>query len=507
MLSINTNLPSLIAQRSLNNSTRLLNQAIERMSTGFKLNHAADNAANYSIVTNMNTKIGAYQVAEDNAAMGLDLISTASDSLDLINDKLVRLRSLAEQAANGTYGEQSLKAINAEANALIDEIQRSYVNTEYNGIKLFGTKESLEAIIDKDINGAPGGSIAGVDDTAIVAVTKRDTSKMTPFASVASNQHLAGGTYSISTMDELIKLQEMQNIGYIGADAEFVLANDINAGPYTIANGWDGIGRGAHYFTGTFDGNGYVIQNITINEPSKSEIGFFSSIGGTVKNLGFGFASVKGNDCVGVLAGKATSDAVIDNVYVLGGASGNGANVHALIGQNQGAKIGKRIQIIDDPLKYNDLVIVTPPDKTPDGADTGTITDILNQVQVNFNFQVGIYGNDSSRVSLNTAFALDVSALRGIGLDNNDYLSQIDNFINTVSSKQTDYGAAQNRLESALDEISTQYENLVSSRSTLRDADIAEVSSEYIRQQILQQASATLLATANQTPSLALQLL
>ena len=76
-----------------------------------------------------------------------------------------------------------------------------------------------------------------------------------------------------------------------------------------------------------------------------------------------------------------------------------------------------------------------------------------------------------------------------------------------LSAKQTDLGAVQNRLESALEEIATNYDNLVSSRSTLRDADIAEVSSDYIRQQILQQASATLMATANQSPALALQLL
>ena len=76
-----------------------------------------------------------------------------------------------------------------------------------------------------------------------------------------------------------------------------------------------------------------------------------------------------------------------------------------------------------------------------------------------------------------------------------------------LSLKYTEYGTIQNRLTSVLEEISTQYENLVSSRSTLQDADIAEVSSEYIRQQILQQASATLLATANQSPSIALQLI
>ena len=79
--------------------------------------------------------------------------------------------------------------------------------------------------------------------------------------------------------------------------------------------------------------------------------------------------------------------------------------------------------------------------------------------------------------------------------------------INKVSSTRGNLGAMQNRLESVLDEIAIQYENLVSSRSTLRDADMAELSSTYIQQQILQQASATLLATANQSPSIALQLI
>lgn len=137
MLSINTNLQSIIAQRSLKNSTLKLNQAIERMTTGFKLNGAKDNAANYSITNNMGVKLSSYEVAEENTAMGMDMLTTANDSLDLVNDRLARLRALSEQAANGTYGEESLKAINAECNALVDEINRLYMNTEYNGTKLF----------------------------------------------------------------------------------------------------------------------------------------------------------------------------------------------------------------------------------------------------------------------------------------------------------------------------------------------------------------------------------
>ena len=123
--------------------------------------------------------------------------------------------------------------------------------------------------------------------------------------------------------------------------------------------------------------------------------------------------------------------------------------------------------------------------------------------------QVGINADSYSQIGLELGFTLDgIDVLRNIGLDTTtDFLTQLDNMLSTVNAKQTEYGAVQNRLESALDEISIQYENLVSSRSTIRDADIAEVSSHYIQQQILQQASATLLATANQSPSIALQLI
>ena len=100
-----------------------------------------------------------------------------------------------------------------------------------------------------------------------------------------------------------------------------------------------------------------------------------------------------------------------------------------------------------------------------------------------------------------------MNILRSIGLQEDDYLSKIDDLMNDINIKQTHIGASINRVNSALDEIATQYDNLVSSRSTLRDADIAEVSAQYIQQQILQQAAATLMSTANQSPAIALQLI
>ena len=128
MLNINTNLSSLIVQSNLKTSTNQLNQAIERMTTGFKINHAKDNAANYSININLSTKISAYNIAEDNAMMGLDMVSTASSSLDGISNLLSRLRCLSIQAQNRTYGNSSLSALNSEAGALVSEISRIRTN-------------------------------------------------------------------------------------------------------------------------------------------------------------------------------------------------------------------------------------------------------------------------------------------------------------------------------------------------------------------------------------------
>ena len=128
---------------------------------------------------------------------------------------------------------------------------------------------------------------------------------------------------------------------------------------------------------------------------------------------------------------------------------------------------------------------------------------------VQFDLQIGIHSGESSKLSVDTSFDIwKLDTLWNIGyMDSSVLLNTVDEIIDRVNERQSTLGAYQNRLESALDEISIQYENLVSSRSTIRDADIAEESSVYIRSRILQQAAATLLATANQTPAIALELL
>ena len=135
-LTINTNISSLVAQRNLNNATSSLNQAIERMTTGYKINHAKDNAAGYSIAKNWETQLSSLDVAADNAAMGADMLTALEDTYALVSSHIQRIRDLTEQAANGTYGQSSQEAIQAEIKSRLEEINRITANCEYNDIKL-----------------------------------------------------------------------------------------------------------------------------------------------------------------------------------------------------------------------------------------------------------------------------------------------------------------------------------------------------------------------------------
>ena len=231
-MKINTNLSSLIVQSGLKTSTNGLNQAIERMTTGFKKKHVKDNAANYSISTKLSSKISGYQIAEDKALMGLDLVQTASSSLETMSNLTSRLRSLATQAQNGTYGYKSIDAINSEARSIVQELNRIKQTTEYNGINLLSSS---------------GESVAS-SGQFIEEIIRRDTSGMTTLASVDETTSLTSGTYSISSAEELAKLAAMTDNGLIGENTEFVLANDIDLSVYSTCEGWTLIGTPSKIF-------------------------------------------------------------------------------------------------------------------------------------------------------------------------------------------------------------------------------------------------------------------
>ncbi len=136
-ITVNTNIPSLTAQKSLNNATNRMNTAMERMSTGLKINSSKDDAAGMAVSTKLDYKVSSLSVAQDNGQMGASMLDTAEGVLGVISDNLVRVRDLTEQAANGTYGTDALTAIKTEVEARLNEIDRLAQSSEFNSRILF----------------------------------------------------------------------------------------------------------------------------------------------------------------------------------------------------------------------------------------------------------------------------------------------------------------------------------------------------------------------------------
>lgn len=140
---VNTNMSSLISQRNLTNATNSLNKSLERMSTGYKINQAKDDAAGLYIATNMDTQIRGSKVAQSNVAIGSNMLKVAEGDLDVIKSNLQRIRDLATQAANGVYSSESMTAMEDEVSARADEITRVATASKFNGMDLLSGQGNL----------------------------------------------------------------------------------------------------------------------------------------------------------------------------------------------------------------------------------------------------------------------------------------------------------------------------------------------------------------------------
>lgn len=360
-ITINTNLASLTVQKYLKDATKGMNTAMERLSTGFRINSAKDDAAGYSVAANMQAKINGYDIIEMNCQMGTDMLTTQEGVLDIINDYLQRIRDLTMQAANGTYGSASLEAIKEEVVQRMDEITRLCDITDFNGTYL------LDGSRTTDIN-------------------------------------LQVGLYSdhrcVVTMDQAL---------------------------FASAKSHEIMGFNADNLT---DKAGYIVTDCVAdaNRPSPSD--------------GYDYPVVDA-------AGNTTHWC-------------KSAIMAQLIMDNKAT-----------PGEPDASIPASSQDSTTGYLSTETMCD-------------AIYANDGTA---------------------RDFIQFIDKAIENISMRCTKIGAYANRLNSAVDSTDVQRSNLTEAVSTIKDADVAEVSSDYIKYQILQQSAASLLATANQMPSIALNLL
>jgi len=191
-LRINTNVPALNAGRILSRSSQALNQSLERLSSGLRINRAADDAAGLAIAEGFRSVVRGTQQAQRNAQDGVSLVQTAEGSLSETTNILQRIRELAVQAANGTQSTNNRLAIDSEVSQLLSQIDDIATTTQFNGIAVLSSTQTITLQ-----------SGAMTSQTLVVALTGAKTSDLG--VSTVHVSTLATAVSAISTIDNAIK--------------------------------------------------------------------------------------------------------------------------------------------------------------------------------------------------------------------------------------------------------------------------------------------------------------
>ena len=142
-LRINTNIAALNTSRVLRGSTLALNKSLERLSSGLRINRAADDAAGLAIAENFRSQVRGTQVAQRNAQDGISLVQTAEGALSETTNILQRIRELAVQAANGTQSTENRQALDSEVKQLLAQIDDIALDTDFNGIRVLSSNQTI----------------------------------------------------------------------------------------------------------------------------------------------------------------------------------------------------------------------------------------------------------------------------------------------------------------------------------------------------------------------------
>lgn len=175
MITFGSDVADLILQRTLGENTLGLNNSINRMTTGYKVNHAKDNAAGYSIITDLSKKISSMLQVQQNTEDGIALLQTAEGGLEEIQKLLERLRDLATQASNGTYDADAREAMQAEADEILEQIEQIRNVTSYNGKNLFETEQNSNTPVSRLSNSVRSASPSALMSSRVMSISDEDT--------------------------------------------------------------------------------------------------------------------------------------------------------------------------------------------------------------------------------------------------------------------------------------------------------------------------------------------
>jgi flagellin len=482
-MTINTNVASLNAQRNLGRSQGMLNQSLERLSTGLRINSAKDDAAGLAISERFTTQIRGLNQAVRNANDGISLAQTAESALGELTNNLQRIRELAVQSANATNSSSDRAALDAEVQQRIAEIDRIASQTSFNGQKVLdGTFGNAQFQIGANV----GETISVSLNTGVRASQIGQIAEKTGGA-VGTGQLNAGGLTIKVGQSEFISVGASvagtangQSISSAYAKAEAINSSNVAGLNATAQNS---IAETAAFDTVTLGTGGGVNYELTVN----SQVVLAETTDGAV----------------------ITANDVAAAVNLNTGVTGVTATVDAATGI-----------ITFDTLDGRDITISETVDfagGTTDGSGTGVNTDVetttKGTVTLSANETIQLGGAQEAEIGFADSESITKSAeaLAAVNVltvdDSNNAMKRIDSALTAVSSLRSNFGAIQNRFESTISNLQAVSENLAASRGRIQDADFAAETASLTKAQILQQAGVAVLSQANAQPQLALSLL
>jgi flagellin len=474
-LTINTNIMSLNAQRNLTTSQNKLSSAIERLSSGNRINSAKDDAAGMAISTRMTTQINGLTQAQRNANDGISLAQTTESALDEVTNNLQRIRELAVQSTNASNSSSDRAALDAEVQQRLSEVTRIATQTNFNGMKVLdGSAKNLSfqvganvgEVINVSLNqgmkasqlgGLNEGSIGGFT-TATVATAGTTTASVPADTTAAQSFTVDGATVTVAadaarttSADYVTALNTA-----LGAAGSAVTASTDADGNLVLTSGTTGSSSAAPVIAGT----------------DSADFGTTKSVAGLDKGqtspLTLGDVTLQVGDNASFSL-KGTYNSAQDLADTINAQSGEGIN--AYVGSDGSVKFASASSV---------TIGGTAADVTAAGLTAGAAT-------------------------ASTATLADSSVKTVDGA--NETIARIDAALQSVSDLRSDLGAVQNRFDSTISNLSNISQNLTSSKSAITDADFAQETANMSSAQILQQAGVSVLAQANQSQQIVTKLL
>nr|ABJ98796.1 phase I flagellin middle domain variant C62 [Salmonella enterica subsp. enterica serovar Typhimurium] len=461
---INTNSLSLLTQNNLNKSQSALGTAIERLSSGLRINSAKDDAAGQAIANRFTANIKGLTQASRNANDGISIAQTTEGALNEINNNLQRVRELAVQSANSTNSQSDLDSIQAEITQRLNEIDRVSGQTQFNGVKVLAQDNTLTIQV-------------GANDGETIDIDLKQINSQTLGLDTLNVQQ----KYKVSDTAATVT-------GY--ADTTIALDNSTFKASATGLGGTDQKIDGDLKFDDT---TGKYYAKVTVT-------------GGTGKD-GYYEVSVDKTNGEVTLAGGATSPltgglpATATSVVKMSYTDNNGKTIDGGLAVKVGDDYYSATQNKDGSISIN---------TTKYTADDGTSKTALNKLGgADGKTEVVSIGGKTYAASKAEGhnFKAQPDLAEAAATTTENPLQKIDAALAQVDTLRSDLGAVQNRFNSAITNLGNTVNNLTSARSRIEDSDYATEVSNMSRAQILQQAGTSVLAQANQVPQNVLSLL